>query len=103
MRVVFFLNTLHEHVSPADYEAWVREVDYPTARSLPSIIEYTVVRVEGPLEGDDPVPYQYIERVLISDLAAYRDDLKNPALSEFSRQWSSHVASSTALHGGMIE
>jgi len=97
------LNTLHSHVSPTEYEEWVRAVDYPTARSLPSIKEYTVVRLEGPLEGDESAPYQYIERVLISDLDAYRDDLKNPALADFSKQWGSYVATSTAVHGSMIE
>jgi hypothetical protein len=81
----------------------VRTVDYPTARALPSITEYTVVRIEGSLEGDESGPYQYIERVLISNLDAYRDDLKNPKLADFSKQWSSYVSSSTAVHGSMID
>jgi hypothetical protein len=103
MQVVFFLNKLHTQVSTADYEEWVRTVDYPTARSIPSIREYTVVRIEGPLEDDSAAPYQYIERVLITDLDAYRNDLKNPELEDFGKQWSSYVADSIAVHGTMIE
>jgi len=103
MRVVFFLNTLHEHVNPQDYEEWVRTVDYPTARGIPSIVEYTVSRAEGLLEGDEPAPYDYIERVVISDLDAYRRDLAAPELEDFGRQWSSYVKSSIAVVGTVIE
>lgn len=103
MHVVFFLNKLHSHVSPTEYEEWVRTVDYPTARSIPSIREYTVVRIEGLLENDGAAPYQYIERVLITDLDSYRNDLKNPELADFSKQWSSYVTESTAVHGTMFE
>jgi hypothetical protein len=103
MDVVFFLNKLHSGVSPAEYEEWVSTVDYPTAHSIPSIREYTVCRIEGLLEGDEPAPYQYVERVLITDLDAYRQDLKDPRLEDFGKQWSSRVAESVALHGTMIE
>src|SRR5207302_8631314 len=50
MRVVFFLNKLHETVRAQDYERWVREVDYPTAKSIPSILDYKVAKIEGLLE-----------------------------------------------------
>lgn len=103
MLTVFFLNKLHPHVSPSDYEEWVRTVDYPTARALPSIQEYTVCRIDGLLEGTGDSPYQYIERVLITGLDDYLRDLRNPDLSDFSQQWSSYVADSTAVRGSMIE
>ena len=54
----FFLNTLHEGVKPEDYEQWLRDVDYPFARALPTIIRYDVSRIEGkPLRqrGRSPV------------------------------------------------
>ncbi len=102
MHVVFFLNRLHDHVSREAYEEWVRTVDYPTARSIPSIIEYTVTRVEGSLEEEREVPYDYIERVVITDLEAYRRDLQKPELEDFARQWNSYVATSVAIHGTTI-
>lgn len=103
MDAVFFLNRLHSGVSLADYEEWVRTVDYPTAQSIPSIQEYRVCRIEGLLEGDESAPYQYIERVLVTDLATYRKDLKDPRLEDFGKQWSSYVAESIAVRGRMIE
>jgi hypothetical protein len=103
MGVVFFLNKLHSHVTAAAYEDWVRNVDYPTAASIPSIVEYKVARLDGLLEGDGPAPYDYIERLLVTDLGAYRRDLKDPRLEDFGKQWSSYIANSTAVYGTMIE
>lgn len=103
MPVVFFLNRLHPHVSPGEYEEWVRSVDYPTAAAIPSIEEYRVCRIEGLLEGKGDAPYQYVERVLITDLEAYRRDLAALELNDFSKQWSSYIAESTAIRGTMIE
>lgn len=103
MLTVFFLNKLHPHISAADYEEWVRTVDYPTARAIPSIKEYTVCRTEGLLEGTGDPPYQYIERVLVTNFDSYLQDLRNPDLSNFSEQWGSYVANSTAVRGSIIE
>ena len=99
MPVVFFLNRLHENVTGEQYETWVREVDYPTARALKTIKSYVVNRIDGTLDGK-PSPYPYIERVEITDLAAYRDELANAqGMEEFFKQWSAHVAESIAVHG----
>lgn len=103
MQVVFFLNKLHTHVSREDYEAWVRSVDYPTAASIPSIIEYKVTRIEGLLDAEQAADYDYIERVLITDLESYRRDLADPRLGDFAKQWQSYVAASVAVRGTMIE
>lgn len=103
MKVVFFLNKLHETIRPEDYERWVVEVDYPTAGSIPSILDYRVARIDGLLEGDDRPPYDYIERVEITDLDSYRRDLANPSLDEFKQAWIARVASSVALHGTVLE
>jgi hypothetical protein len=103
MNVVFFLNRLHAHVRAEDYERWVKEVDYPTARTIPSIIDYKVTRIEGLLNGDTVPPYQYIERVEITDLDSYRRDLDAPALDEFKQAWMAWVAESVGLHGTIIE
>ncbi len=103
MAVVFFLNKLHEHVRREDYEEWVRTMDFATAASIPSILEYTVTRIDGLLEGDQTAPYAYIERVLVTDLEQYRRDLAEPRLSDFGKQWQSYVASSIAVRGTMIE
>ena len=100
---VFFLNRLREGVAAADYERWVREVDYPFARGLESIRSYVVTRLDGTLDGG-PSPYGYLEVVEITDVAAYRAELGGgPAMEAFAREWSSYVGESVAVFGEVIE
>jgi hypothetical protein len=101
MPVVFFLNKLLPGVSAEDYERWVREVDYPTARSLGTITSYVVARMAATLDGDPP-PYDYVERVEITDIVDYRRELARPELEDFSRQWSARVGESVAVFGDEI-
>ena len=101
MPVVFFLNKLREGVT--DYEQWVREVDYPTARALKTIKSYVVARTPATLEGE-PSPYDYIERVEVTDVDAYRQELANAeGMESFFQQWSSRVGESVAVYGDEIE
>ena len=102
MPVVFFLNRLRPGVRGEDYERWVREVDYPTARALSTIRSYVVARAEATLEGQ-PSPYDYVERVEITDVDDYRRELADPSMGDFSRQWSAHVAESLAVVGEEID
>lgn len=101
MAVVFFLNKLRPTASAEAYERWVQEVDYPTARALNTIKSYVVARTATTLDGQ-PSPYDYIERVEITGLDAYRDELNNPAMADFSKQWSSFVGESVAVVGDEI-
>jgi hypothetical protein len=100
---VFFFNRLAEGVDPAAYERWVREVDYPKARSIPSILSYDVVRIDGPLR-DAGVPYDYVEVVEVSDLEAYRSDLASLSDREqFVAELRAFVPSADAVFGTLIE
>jgi hypothetical protein len=101
MPVVFFLNKLRSGVTAADYERWVREVDYPTARSLHTIKSYVVARMDSTLDGGAP-PYDYVERVEITDVDDYRRELGRQEMGDFSSQWSSRVGESIALVGDEI-
>jgi hypothetical protein len=102
MPIVFFLNRLRPGASGADYERWVREVDYPTARSLPPIKSYVVAKMAATLDGQ-PAPYDYIERVEITDLDDYRAALADPSMEAFANEWSSHIGESIAVYGEEID
>ena len=102
---VFFLNTLREGVDPADYERFVREVDYPFARSLPTIRSYVVTRLDGLFDGGQ-APYDYLEVVEITELEAYRKSLdpsRKPEVQKFFDEWSSYVGESLVVYGEVIE
>lgn len=101
MPVVFFLNKLRPDTTPEAYENWVREVDYPTARALPQITSYVVARTPATLD-DQASPYDYIERVEITNLDDYRAALAAPSLEAFAKEWASHVGESIAVYGEEI-
>ena len=102
MPVVFFLNRLRADVAPEQYEQWVRDVDYPTARALKTITSYVVNRIDATLDGD-AAPYHYVERVEVTDLDAYRRELQTAeGMEDFSRQWSSYVGESIAVAGDEV-
>jgi hypothetical protein len=101
MAVVFFLNKLRPGVAGRDYERWVREVDYPTARSLDTIRSYVVARMDATLDGN-PAPYDYIERVEITNIDNYRKELADPKMGDFAQQWSGFVGESIAVFGDEI-
>ncbi|MDT7725878.1 MAG: hypothetical protein QOI21_2454 [Actinomycetota bacterium] len=99
---VFFLNTLRPGVDAGEYERWLREVDYPTARALPAIRSYLVVRAEGPLRDGD-VPCDYLEIVEIDDLGEYREAIAAlPGREQFLRQLRSYVGGADAFHGTVV-
>lgn len=101
---VFFLNKLRDGVDPADYERWVREVDYPLARGLPAIERYDVARLDGMVQGDGRPPYDYLEVVDITDLEEYRASLSGgPEIEAFFADWSRFVGESVAVYGEVIE
>ena len=101
MPVVFFLNRLRPGVKGEDYERWVREVDYPTARSLDTIKSYVVARTASTLDGA-AAPYDYVERVEITDIDDYRNELADPKMGDFGQQWSGFVGESIAVFGDEI-
>lgn len=101
---VFFFNKLREGVTAAAYEQWIRDVDYPLARSLPTIETYVVTRLEGHLEGDAANPYDYVEVIEVTDLDDYRRSLAGkPEIEDFFKEWSSYVGESIAVYGEVIE
>jgi hypothetical protein len=100
---VFFFNRLADDADPAAYERWIRDVDYPKARSIPSILSYEVVRVDGPLR-DSSAPYDYVEVVEVSDLEAYKSDLASlPGREQFVAELRSFVPSADAAFGTLID
>ena len=100
---VFFLNRLHEGADPAEYEAWIRRVDYPVARAQGAIASYTVTRIDGTLAGEGESPYDYLEVIEITDLDAYRALGDLPEFRRLLREWSGYVADAVMVHGEVID
>ena len=86
MPVRYVITTLRPGVKPEDYERWLVEYDYKVAKSLPSIVNYTTHRIEGPINGAPDAGWHYIERIEIRDTEQYQKDLASPAGQELIRQ-----------------
>ena len=86
MSIRSVITTLKPGVKPEDYERWLREYDYPVAKTLPSIVSYRTHRIEGPINGAETAGWHYIERIEIRDKDAYARDIASPAGQELMRQ-----------------
>jgi hypothetical protein len=103
MPTVFFLARLRQGVDPATYEQWVRNFDYPTARSIPSILSYKTHRIGGPFR-QAAVSYDYIEVVEVTNLDDYRRELAElPQAQELRRQIVEYLEPSESYWGHLIE
>lgn len=100
---VFFLNRLREGADRDEYEAWIRRVDYPVARSQGPIASYTATRIDGTLSGEGEPPYDYLEVIEITDLEAYRALGSLPEFEQLLAEWSQYVAESVMIRGELIE
>jgi REDY-like protein HapK len=73
--VRYVLAKLKPGVSPEDYERFEREVDYVVAGKLRTVVSYRTHRItaaDARLAGG---PWDYIERIEITDRAAYEREL----------------------------
>lgn len=94
MPIVMWFSRLQPGVDAADYERFVREVDYPAAERIGSIVHYESIRISGPTIGQGELTYQFIDLAEITDIDAYRRDLaEHPAVMEVHGQFERYVQS----------
>ncbi|KRR07960.1 hypothetical protein CQ12_25535 [Bradyrhizobium jicamae] len=73
--VRFVFAALKPGVSAADYERFEREVDYVTAARLKTIVSYRTHRITETGAGLSGGPWDYVERIEVTDRAAYEVEL----------------------------
>ena len=79
-RQTLFFNRLKADVAAEDYESWVRERDYPTARALPAITRYEILKLNEPIRsGGLQVPADYLEIVTVTSFEEYDAQLQGMA------------------------
>ena len=83
MPSVFWFSKLKSGARAADYERWVQERDYHLAQELDCIVHYRVHRMAGPVEGEGPALYDYVEVLEVTDMDDYRAAMQDhPALKQ---------------------
>ncbi|MEM1262737.1 MAG: REDY-like protein HapK [Pseudomonadota bacterium] len=71
---VVVLFNLKPGVDVAAYEAWAKTRDLPNVRALSQCERFDVLRSVGVLGSDTPAPYEYVEIIDVTDLAAFREE-----------------------------
>jgi hypothetical protein len=86
MTTLIVLFNLKDASQREAYERWAREVDLPTAGSLPSVDRFEVLKASGLLTGD-PSPYQYVEILRINSMEQLGKDVGTPAMQQVAAQF----------------
>ncbi len=73
--VRYVLARMKPGVSREDYERFEREVDYAVSARLKTIMSYRTHRITEVGERLAPVGWDYIERIEVTDRAAYEKEL----------------------------
>ncbi len=83
MKSLIVLFNLKEGVSTADYEAFAKELDIPTVKSLKSVSEFQVFRSLGIFGSDAIPPYQYVEIIHFESIENLVSDMgQEPKMAE---------------------
>lgn len=106
-RRVFFLTKLREGADQAEYERFLRDVDYPRSKELLPVSSYLATRIQGRAVSEGEAPYEYIEVLDVDDFDAYLAAFANPSpeVAELIEQVFSYVDQKTAvdLYGEVVE
>ncbi|KRR12594.1 hypothetical protein CQ12_34910 [Bradyrhizobium jicamae] len=73
--VRFVFAALKPGVRAADYERFEREVDYVIAGKMKTILSYCTHRITETGAGLSGGPWDYVERIEVTDRAAYQAEL----------------------------
>jgi hypothetical protein len=73
--VRFVFAALKPGVSAADYERFEREVDYAVSEKIKTIVSYRTHRITEVGAGLSGGPWDYVERIEVTDRAAYEAEL----------------------------
>ena len=103
--VRFVLAKLKPGVSPEDYERFEREVDYVVASTLTTIVSYRthrITEVGARLQGG---PWDYIERIEVTDRAAYEAELAREGKGLIDELYATYLdrASTTSIWSERLE
>jgi hypothetical protein len=101
---VFFLTTLKAGKDPAEYDRFLREVDYPLTLNALPVDSYRATRIEGRVLGTGAAKYQYIDVIDVEDIEQYRAALLNPTadVRRLLEQVDTWIAEYTDLYGTQI-
>jgi hypothetical protein len=94
------LYNLKDSVSDAEYLQYCQEKKGPLIKSLPSCIDFTLVRITASQRGDSP--YAYVGIVDVTSLEDWKRDASSEAFQGFLKEWIPMVKDFHILMGNEI-
>lgn len=98
METIVHTIRLHPGTDPADFERWVREVDYAACRELPSVRGFHVLRVSQ--ESD--VPVRYLEIIQVTSQEAFAKDMATPVFGRLVAAFESMASVGDQIAGQWV-
>jgi REDY-like protein HapK len=80
MPTIVVLFNLKKGATVSDYETWAKAKDIPTVKSLGSVNDFRIMKMDNLLGSDAASPYQYCELIEVQDMEAFFADLGNEAV-----------------------
>lgn len=87
MATIIVLFNLKPSASMADYEAWAKSKDIPTVKSLTSVQDFRVLKMDKLLGSDSPSPYQFAELIEVPDMENFFADLGREDVQAGAKQF----------------
>ena len=87
MTTLIVLFNLHSGADIAAYEDWAKRSDLATVRNLNNCAGFDVYRTLNLLGREDPAPYQYVEVIQVSDLAAFRQEAQSDTMQAVAAEF----------------
>ena len=101
-RRVFLFYKLKPGTDRDAFEQRARDVEARLAASAPAIVSYALTRLEGALDDDATVPYDYVEAMEVTTLEEYGEIGSDPDVKAFLDEWEQDVESYRIVHGAVV-
>lgn len=103
--VRYVLARMKPGVSREDYERFEREVDYAVSTRLKTIVSYRTHRITEVGERLAPVGWDYIERIEVTDRAAYEKELAHAGKELIDELYAKYLdrAYTTSIWSELVE
>ena len=97
-----FLVKLREGVTADEFETFLRDVEHPLLREIPSAVRQRALRVQGFFEDvGRPLPAHFVDVIEVTDVDTYGEELAaaegTPAFERFVEGWGRLVEHDHAL------
>lgn len=94
---------LKDNVKAEDYERWAKDVNAPASRSLSSVDDWRLHRVDGLVGSSEKPPFDYVEMVQFNDLEKLFEDVSSEKMQKVAAELDTYTHGRVMLLSENIE